>query len=573
MAGPVRRPPRRRRRSRARSATTRWRTLLRAAASGNGRRSETPNGTGDYVDALRQRAALVPLVRDVPQAKQRARRRRLRRPDGARRPARAGCPRSAAVERQRYRAVLLDEYQDTGARPDRHAARAVRRRPPGAPPSATRSSRSTAGAAPAPATWARSTPRFPAADGAPAAGLPARDQLPQRPRDPRRSPTRSPAELRTSRGHGAAAPARRQPVRARVAVAFAETVDDEADWVARAPARRVGRAAAGRPHGRGAGAAPQPDAAPRRRAAERRPAGRDRRPGRAARDPGGRRRRGHPAGARRPPARRRAGAAAHRRPVADRAARPRRAQAPRAAYLVRPAGPARPVALGAATAGRARAAEPGRGAGRPRAGRGLLARRLPPDAAARPASCARLRAPAHRAAGRAGGRRRARDRRRDRGGRPPAPHPGRPGAPRPLPRRGRRRSRPRPATPACGRSSPTSRRPRTRRTGSRPARSRSPPSGCRSSPCTRAKGLEWDVVAVPGPCRRRCSRARAPASTGPAPGTSCPARCAATATACRRSTSPASATRAEVGDRLAQHHAGGARTGTSRRSAGWPTSR
>ncbi|MGI8677802.1 MAG: UvrD-helicase domain-containing protein [Jatrophihabitans sp.] len=80
---------------------------------GKGARSATPNGTGTYIDTLRQRRALVPLVRAYQQAK-RARgavdfgdQMRLA-------AALAGVPEVVAVERDRYRAVLLDEYQDTG---------------------------------------------------------------------------------------------------------------------------------------------------------------------------------------------------------------------------------------------------------------------------------------------------------------------------------------------------------------------------------------------------------------------------------------------------------------------------
>ena len=76
-------------------------------------RSETPKGTGEYVDALRQRRALVPIVREYQHAKQVIT--ALDFGDQMRIAASlARLPEVAAVERERYRAVLLDEYQDTG---------------------------------------------------------------------------------------------------------------------------------------------------------------------------------------------------------------------------------------------------------------------------------------------------------------------------------------------------------------------------------------------------------------------------------------------------------------------------
>ncbi len=75
--------------------------------------SETPNKTGPYVDSLRQRQALMPLVAQFQQAKHDM---------GAvdfgdhirLAAALAQLEEVADVERARYRAVLLDEYQDTG---------------------------------------------------------------------------------------------------------------------------------------------------------------------------------------------------------------------------------------------------------------------------------------------------------------------------------------------------------------------------------------------------------------------------------------------------------------------------
>ena len=76
-------------------------------------RSETPNGTADYVEALRQRGALVPLVREFGRSKhaQTA----VDFGDQMRIAAElAAVPEVVELERARYRAVLLDEYQDTG---------------------------------------------------------------------------------------------------------------------------------------------------------------------------------------------------------------------------------------------------------------------------------------------------------------------------------------------------------------------------------------------------------------------------------------------------------------------------
>ena len=76
-------------------------------------KSATPVGTGDYAKTVRRRHALVPLLERFAAAKEVAGAGRLRRSDDARGPAR-GPPEVAAVERERYAAVLLDEYQDTG---------------------------------------------------------------------------------------------------------------------------------------------------------------------------------------------------------------------------------------------------------------------------------------------------------------------------------------------------------------------------------------------------------------------------------------------------------------------------
>ncbi|MBE7188612.1 UvrD-helicase domain-containing protein [Jatrophihabitans endophyticus] len=84
-----------------------------ALPPGEKTRSDTPNGTDKYVLGLRQRAALVPLVQAYQRAKQT--RGAVDFGDQMRAAAElAALPEVAAIERERYRAVLLDEYQDTG---------------------------------------------------------------------------------------------------------------------------------------------------------------------------------------------------------------------------------------------------------------------------------------------------------------------------------------------------------------------------------------------------------------------------------------------------------------------------
>ena len=191
------------------------RVLRRRAASRSSRcrsgkraRSETPNGTGEYVDALRQRRALVPLVREYLQAKQALGAVDFGDQMRAGRRARAASPEVAAVERQRYRAVLLDEYQDTGHAQiemlrglfgDGHPVTAV-----GDPFQSIYGWRGASAG-----NMGAFDIDLPAADGTPAAGLPAGDQLPQRPRDPR-GRQRGRRAAAHQHGDGAAAPARRQ---------------------------------------------------------------------------------------------------------------------------------------------------------------------------------------------------------------------------------------------------------------------------------------------------------------------------------------------------------------------------
>ena len=144
--------------------------------------------------------------------------------------------------------------------------------------------------------------------------------------------------------------------------------------------------------------------------------------------------------------------------------------------------------------------------------------------------------PAHRPRRRR--RTRAAARRRDR--RPPRP--GRPRAPRRVRRRRRRvrRRAPRSAHPARAARLPPDRRAGRGRAVAR-ARSRSRPTASRCSPCTPRRawsGRSW-------PCRtwwRRCSPAARSAAPGSPARPSCPSRCAATSSTSPTSSSPTAAT-------------------------------
>ena len=87
-----------------------------------------------------------------------------------------------------------------------------------------------------------------------------------------------------------------------------------------------------------------------------------------------------------------------------------------------------------------------------------------------------------------------------------------------------------------------------------------------------AKGLEWDVVAVPGLVDDVFPAPRPRARTGRAPGSCCRRRCAVTATTCPRFTIDGAADRREVRDRLRPTTTRSS-TATPTRSGGWPTSR
>ena len=249
---------------------------------GQGARSETPNGTGPYVDALRQRRALVPLVREYQRAKQAHGRGRLRRPDAPGRRTGRRCDEVAAVERERYRAVLLDEYQDTG-----HAQIVMLRglfgggHPVTAVGDPFQSIYGWRGASAR--QHGRVRRHVPARRRHAGHRVPAGHQLPQRPRDPRRGQRGGRAAARHD-AHRAAAPARRQRTGRRWPPRSLETVDDEAAWVAAAGATRRGTPCpTGARTACGAGAPPLAAAGAGRRAARRRPAGGDRRPGWPAR--------------------------------------------------------------------------------------------------------------------------------------------------------------------------------------------------------------------------------------------------------------------------------------------------
>ncbi len=276
---------------------------------------------------------------------------------------------------------------------------------------------------------------------------------------------------------------------------------------ARLAGRRDRRALAGRGgRRRGAAHVGGPRAPPgrhgrrRRRAAGARPAGGGGRPGRPARHPGGPRPGQRPAPGRGSAGRAGGGAAAHRAALAAGRGGPRGAlgAGPGAGT-----GPVRPLrhALDRRRAGARRAARrarragrSGRRAGRPGRARPLLAGRLRPDPPARGGAAP----PAGAGVGAADGPRRrhrapAPARRRDR--RPSRAR--RPRAPRRVRRRRRRLHRRAPRSRRCPRCSTTSTPPSARRTGSRPARSRWRPDRVQVLTVHAAKGLEWEIVAVP----------------------------------------------------------------------------
>ena len=246
-------------------------------------------------------------------------------------------PEVGAIERGRFKVVLLDEYQDTSHAQVVLLQRAVRRRPPG-----DRGRRPVpvdlrlAGRL-APARWTGSRPSSPGPGGRDAWVL-----------NLTRSWRNRPEILRVANALSRAAAGGRRPGRragpgaagGRAAVRRAH--GRAARCCPRTPTRPTGSPTRCWPPGgprpgcrtplperhpagaaadqRGAGPGPQPDPGDRGGAAGPRPAGRGGRPGRPAGHPGGTRRGLHAAGARRPDRRRGAAAAAHRRPLADRPA-------------------------------------------------------------------------------------------------------------------------------------------------------------------------------------------------------------------------------------------------------------
>ncbi len=195
---------------------------------GKGARSDIPSAARSYIEALRQRRALVPLVRRFQQRK--VSEGAVDFGDQMRLAAQlAGLPEVAAGERDRFRAVLLDEYQDTG-----HAQIVMLRglfgggHPVTAVGDPFQSIYGWRGASAG--NMGAFDITFPNADGAPAPVHPLATSF----RNDRAILTAAndvAAPLRTSRvtlplrPHAASGPGR-------VAVAFHETVDDEARWLA-----------------------------------------------------------------------------------------------------------------------------------------------------------------------------------------------------------------------------------------------------------------------------------------------------------------------------------------------------
>ena len=212
---------------------------------------------------------------------------------------RASTPAVGELERERFRVVLLDEYQDTSSRssgcwPGCSAA-ATR-----SPPSATRARRSTAGAV---RRW-RNIDRFPTTSRAPTASpsrrYPLDAEQPQRraAARPRQRALRAAARAAPRRRHcSSRAPRRSAPGGSECALH--ETYADEVGWVCRPASRRWSQAGTDAARRRGAGARAQRLPGVPRRAGRARRAGRGRRPGRPARAARGRRPRRDAVGARR----------------------------------------------------------------------------------------------------------------------------------------------------------------------------------------------------------------------------------------------------------------------------------
>jgi DNA helicase-2/ATP-dependent DNA helicase PcrA len=195
---------------------------------GKNARSETPNDTGPYVEALRQRAALVPLVRGYERAKHAMG--AVDFGDQMRLAAELACLAEVRqVERGRYRAVLLDEYQDTG-----HAQIDMLRGLFGAGHPVTavgdpfQSIYGWRGASAGNLGVFATT--FPRRDGTPATVYPLATSF-RNGRTILAAANDIAAPLRTGRAIVPLRPSAAS-VAGEVAVTFAETVDDEAEWAA-----------------------------------------------------------------------------------------------------------------------------------------------------------------------------------------------------------------------------------------------------------------------------------------------------------------------------------------------------
>ena len=466
-------------------------------------------------------------------------------------------PRSASRSAATYRAVLLDEYQDTG-----HAQRVLLRAlfgtrrasrcgrtGPRSPPSATPASRSTAGAGRARATSPRFRTDFPGSGRRPPTSTACSRASATR-RRCSRWPTAVSAPLRAAPGavgvgRAAGRAGRREP--GDVRVALLPDVAAEIDWMADARRRRSGGARGGRrraaAHVGRPGAPPRRHGPDRRGAAGARAAGRGRRAGRAARHPRGARPGQRPAAGRRSARRAGRGAAAHRgraggsaSRTSPRCGRGRGSSSPRSRPRPGPLTPAE-LALGALPGEQAEQAglvdaldDPG-----------------PRRRATRPTGFARITpARARAAAGCGRGRRRpltdlVADAERvllldaETAARP---GPGRPRAPRRVRRRRRRlRRRRRGGHPARAARLPRDRRAGRGRAHAR-ARSRSRPDRVQVLTVHAAKGLEWEVVAVPHLVGAGVPRPQDQRHLADQPGGAARPRCAATPPTCPASTCP-----------------------------------
>ena len=159
LAGRARRAPRRPPSTLALHAE-RFARAVEDAPRAKGQKAALPVALANKVAAQRFRAALLPLVSELAERKRAERCLDFADQMAAAARLAESHDEVGAAERDAFRAVLLDEYQDTG-----HAQRIMLRslfaattRAPRSPPSATPSSRSTAGAARARRTCRGSSP-------------------------------------------------------------------------------------------------------------------------------------------------------------------------------------------------------------------------------------------------------------------------------------------------------------------------------------------------------------------------------------------------------------------------------